>query len=212
MDGVLVASGRVHAESWKVLARRSGLTISDRQFTDSFGQTSHDIIRQWWGPGMPPDKVREIDDEKERFYRSLISGLVPLTVGVREMLWHLQGAGFKLAMATSGPRANVDLVLDEGGMAGFFAALVTREDITRGKPAPDVFLRAAERLNLEPRHCVVVEDAPVGIEAALAAGMRAIGFVGTHPAERLREAGAHYVAGRMSDITPELVSSLLAEA
>lgn len=210
MDGVLVASGRIHAESWRMVAKRAGLTITDEQFKESFGQTSQDIIRLWWGSGVTDDEVRRIDEEKEKVYRSLVSGLVPLTIGVRETLWHLQRAGHLLAVATSGPLANVDLVLDEGGMRGFFSAVVTREDITRGKPAPDVFLRGAEKLALLPARCVVVEDAPVGIEAALAANMRAIGFVGTHPAERLEACGAHRVVKKMSEITPELISELLA--
>jgi HAD superfamily hydrolase (TIGR01509 family) len=209
MDGVIVASGRIHAESWKLLARRHGRNITDEQFKASFGQTSREIIRTWWGPELSDVDVHTLDLEKEALYRHLITGVVPLTIGVRETLWGLERAGYRMAIATSGPLANVELVLREGGMEGFFAALATGEDVTRGKPAPDVFLIAAERLGVPPARCVVVEDAPVGIEAGIAAGMKVIGFVGTHPAERLKEAGAHLVARHMNEITPSAVAALL---
>ena len=209
MDGVLVASGRAHAASWKMLAKRTGISVTDEQFRASFGKTSREIIREWWGADLPDQRVRELDDEKERIYRELITGLVPLTVGVRETLWHLQNAGYRLAVGTSGPRANVELVLRETGMTGFFAALATGEDVTRGKPAPDVFLVAAERLGIDPHRCVVVEDAPVGIAAAIGAGTSPLGFAGTHSAAVLAQAGAKYVARQMNEITPDLIAALL---
>ncbi len=209
MDGVLVASGRAHDASWKMLAKSRGLSITSEQFAATFGKSSREIIRTLWGESIPDADVRAMDDRKEELYRELITGLVPLTVGVRETLWHLQQAGYSLAVGTSGPRANVDLVLRETGMEGFFAAIATGEDVRHGKPAPDVFLLAAERLRIEPSRCVVIEDAPVGVAAAKAAGMPVIGFVGTHPAETLRAAGVDHVATHMRDITPDVVASLL---
>ena len=92
----------------------------------------------------------------------------------------------------------------------FFAAVVTGFDVKKGKPAPDCFLLAAERAGLRPRNCVVVEDAPVGIQAARAANMKPIGFVGTHPADRLAKAGAAETVERLAEITPRVVSDLLA--
>ena len=121
----------------------------------------------------------------------------------------LREAGFALTVATSGPRENVELVLREGELGTFFEAVVTGFDVKKGKPAPDCFLLAAERAGLKPEHCVVVEDAPVGIQAANAAGMPAIGFIGTHPAERLTDASAARVVERLAEITPGMVSDLL---
>lgn len=205
MDGVIVASGRLHAESWRLLARKRRQVVTDEQFRGSFGQTNREIIRAWWGASLPDAAVAELDHEKERIYRELIAGVVPLTVGVREALWRLQEAGFRLGLGTSGPRANVDLVLDECGMRGFFSAIATGDDVQRGKPAPDIFLLAARTLQTDPAHCTVIEDAPVGISAALAADMRAIGFVGTYPPEALLGAGAHDVVSGMSELTADRV-------
>lgn len=209
MDGVLVASGPVHRASWQALARKHGIELSDDAFADSFGRTSRDIVRTMWGDQISSEEVQRYDSQKEAIYRDLITGMIPLTIGVREVLSALSGAGYSLAVATSGPRENLDMVLDETNLRGCFAAVVHGFDVKHGKPAPDAFLLAAKRCNLEPADCVVVEDAPVGIQAGVAADMPVIGLVGTHPAERLREAGVACVVDRLADITPELVSNLL---
>jgi beta-phosphoglucomutase len=211
MDGVLVASGPAHAASWRVLARRHGIELSDERFRETFGLTSRDIVRIIWGNHLSDDQVRAIDDEKERIYRELITGMIPLTIGVREMLDGLRAAGCVLAVASSGPRENVELVLCESRLEPYFACTVCGDEVRRGKPAPDCFLLAAERCGASPAACVVVEDAAVGIEAALAAGMKVAGFAGTHSAERLRAAGAHVVAERLSEITIGLICSLIPE-
>lgn len=210
MDGVLVASGSAHDASWRAVARRHGIQISAADFKAAFGRTSRDIVRLWWGEGLSDEQVRAIDDEKELIYRELITGMVPLTIGLRETLARLGEAGIPLAVATSGPRENAELVLRESRLASAFRVVVTGADVSRGKPAPDCFLLAAERLRAAPADCVVVEDAPVGIEAALAAGMRVIGFTGTHETERLTACGAHAIAERMSDISANLVQRLVA--
>lgn len=185
--------------------------MPDELFLHSFGMPSRDIIRRVWGEGLSAVRIREIDDEKEQVYRELVRGMLPLTIGVREMLHGLRDAGLVLAVATSGPPENLELVLSEGRLTGWFAAAVHGFDVEHGKPAPDCFLMAAERAGLRPSSCVVVEDAPAGIAAAQAAGMPVVGFVGTHPAQRLREAGVNAVVERLADVTPALVGELLAE-
>jgi beta-phosphoglucomutase family hydrolase len=211
MDGVLVASGPAHRQSWRMLARKRGIEMSDEAFVESFGRTSRDIIRSLWGEGLSDEQVEQIDAEKEALYRELITGMVPLTIGTREVLSGLRAAGYVLAVATSGTPENVEMVLNEGRLQDYFAATATGFEVQHGKPAPDIFLLAAQRAGLQPEDAVVVEDAPVGIQAGRAAGMKIIGFVGTHPAERLREAGADRVAERLSEITPGLVDELLSD-
>jgi beta-phosphoglucomutase len=209
MDGVLVASGPAHAASWRVLARRHGIELSDQRFRETFGRPSRDIVRMIWGEHVSDEQIRQIDDEKERIYRELITGIVPLTIGAREVLQALSRAGFVLAVATSGPPENLELVLRETGLDRYFAATAHGFDVHHGKPAPDCFLLAAERAGLAAGNCVVVEDAPVGIQAACAAGMPAIGLAGTHPRERLAAAGAAAVIDRLDELSPELVRTLI---
>lgn len=209
IDGVIVASGPAHRASWKAVARKYGFDLPDAVFTDTFGRPSRDIIRMIWGADVTNEQIHEIDTVKERIYRDLVTGMLPLTIGTRETLRGLLDAGYTLAVATSGPPENLELVIREGRLAGIFASLVHGFDVKHGKPAPDCFLLAAERAGLTPTACVVVEDAPVGIAAATAAGMVAIGLVGTHPHERLRDAGAAMTVERMAEITPELAEKLI---
>lgn len=209
MDGVIVASGPAHAASWKLVARKHGITISDATFRETFGRPSRDIVRIIWGEHVTDDEIKRIDDEKEAAYRDLIRGMIPLSIGVREALAGLHAAGHAMAVATSGPRENVELVLNESGLATHFAATVTGFDVQHGKPAPDCFLLAAERIGIEPARCVVIEDAPVGVEAGVAAGMPVVGYIGTWPAERLREAGATVTIPMFRELTPQLVQSLM---
>jgi beta-phosphoglucomutase len=209
MDGVLVASGEPHKASWQAVARQCGIELTDEAFERTFGMSSREIVRKIWGPQISDDEVRRIDEEKERVYRRLISGNVPLSPGARETLARLAEAGYVLAVGTSGPPENLELVLRETGLGRYFVVTVNGLEVPRGKPAPDIFLTAAERAGLRSAECVVIEDAPVGIQAALAAGMKAIGYVGTHPAERLREAGAARVIERLAEITPGLVAAVL---
>ena len=210
MDGVLVDSGPAHSESWRELARRHGVEMSQRAFAETFGMSSREIVRKFWGAHVTHEQVRQIDEQKEAVYRELVAGQVPLSPGVRETLTTLAEAGYVLAVGTSGPPENLELVLRETGLEAYFAATVHGFDVEHGKPAPDVFLAAAERAGLKPADCVVVEDAPVGIQAALAAGMSVIGYVGTHDGERLLAAGARRAVKRLTDITPSLIEQVRA--
>ena len=155
---------------------------------------------------MSADEVHRRDTEKEVVYRDLIRGRIPLMPGCHELLAALQKAGLLLAVATSGPPENLELVLREGDLGHYFAATVNGCDISHGKPLPDCFLLAAERLGLPPSACTVIEDAPVGIEAGRAAGMCVIALVGTYPPPQLRAAGATHVVHELREITPELVA------
>jgi beta-phosphoglucomutase len=211
MDGVLVDSGAAHHESWQVLAKKHGLDVSAEEFHATFGRPSRDIIKLLWGADVSDDEIAAIDEEKEVVYRDLVRGRVPLKPGCRETLGALRAAGYPMAVATSGPPANVELVLEEGELRDFFGAQVNGFDIAHGKPAPDCFLLAAERLRLAGADCVVIEDAPVGLQAAQAAGMPTIALAGTHAAEKLAAAGATRVVATLGEITPALIEACHAE-
>jgi HAD superfamily hydrolase (TIGR01509 family) len=120
-------------------------------------------------------------------------GSIALMNGVRATLDALTAAGVALAIGSSGVRKNLELTVAECGLDGRFAAIAALEDITRGKPDPQVFLVAAEKAGVSPDCTVVFEDAPVGIQAARAAGMYAVGLTTSHPADTLRSAGADEV-------------------
>ena len=175
LDGTLVDSEEFHWLSWRDTMRTEGIELTYDQFLASFGQRNDRILSAWL-PDADPDRARRIGDEKEAAYRRLVEtrGLAPLP-GAREWLAALRQAGWKQAVASSAPGQNVVTMLRVLGLEGYLDALVSAEDVTRGKPDPQVFLTAAAQLGVPPPRCVVVEDAAVGVEAGRRGGMRTIG-------------------------------------
>ncbi len=176
MDGTLVDSEEFHWLSWRDTMAQEGVPVTREQFLATFGQRNDTILPQWLGRDAAPERIQRIGDAKEALYRKLVRerGLQPLP-GAKEWVARLHKEGWRQAIASSAPRANVEVVLEVTGLGGYFQAIVSAEDVTVGKPDPQVFLRAAERLGMPPARCIVVEDATAGVEAARRAGMRSIG-------------------------------------
>ena len=208
-DGVLVDSLSLHQDAWLELGRRSGLAITPAFIHETFGMTNPSIFRKLLGAGHDSAETERYSEMKELCYRDAARGTIALMTGVRALLDALTAAGFLLAIGTSGVRANLDLTVEECGLAGRFAAISSLEDITHGKPDPEVFLVAAAKAGVAPARAVVFEDAPVGIQAAKAAGMRAVGLTTTHPAAALWDAGADEVVETLAGYdVPRLVAAL----
>ena len=208
MDGVLVDTYRAHYESWRAMARSEGLQFTEEEFARTFGRTSREIIAHFWGAGYSDAEVAALDDRKEAAFRAIIAADFPAMPGVRELLQTLHEERFKLAVGSSGPPENVELVMDRLGRRQWFDVLVTATDVTRGKPDPQVFLIAAERLGIPPERCAVVEDAPPGIAAAVAAGMTAVGLASTGRTRgSLGEAAA--VVDSLRELSPEFFRGLI---
>lgn len=207
MDGVLVDSYAPHLESWRALAAEIGASVSNEQFDHTFGRTSREIIRMLFGEHRTADEVRRLDERKEAIYRDLVRGRVPEMPGAAPFVRALHAEGWRLAIGSSGPAENVALVAHELRLDQYLQARVTGADVTRGKPDPQVFLLAAEKLHLSPDRCVVVEDAPVGIEAARRAGCKAVALTSTHP--RSAFADADRVVDALAELSPLVLAGLL---
>ena len=202
MDGVLVDTYHAHYQSWLALAEQEDLSFTEDQFAPTFGRTSREIIAHFWGAGLSDRRIAEMAAAKEEAFRRIIADDFPAMPGARQLIDRLADDGFALAVGSSGPPENVALVLEKLGVRDRFKAVVTGMDVTRGKPDPQVFLIAAERLDTVPAACAVVEDAPAGVAAARAAGMKAIGLVSTgRTPEELRD--AHLMVHHLSDLTPQ---------
>jgi beta-phosphoglucomutase len=176
LDGTLADSREFHWRSWRDTMAGAGEPITHEQFLASFGQRNDAILSTWLGGRVTGARCHEIGDAKEALYRQMIQteGIAPLP-GAAEWVARLHEQGWRQAIASSAPRANVEVMADVLGLRAAMGALVSAEDVTRGKPAPDVFLAAAAKLGVLPDRCVVVEDAEAGLEAARRAGMRRIG-------------------------------------
>jgi len=188
-DGVIIDSSRHHEESWERLAREEKQALPEGHFKAGFGRKNQFIIPEILAWTREDQEIERISLRKEALYRDVVRewGLEPLP-GVKTWLERLRDAGVPCAIGSSTHRPNIDLSLSILGLASFFSAIVTAEDVTLGKPDPQVFLVAASRIQRPPECCVVFEDAFVGIEAAKAGGMRVIGVATTHPVEALGDA------------------------
>lgn len=212
MDGVLIDSYRAHFESWRIVAAEEGLHITEEQFSRTFGRTSREIIAALWGDRTPGDeRIRELDDRKEAAFRDLIRDNFPIMPGAPELLDALHGEGFGVAIGSSGPPENVALTVEKLGRRHVFGAIITGKDVTRGKPDPQVFLLASERLGIPPQRCVVVEDAPPGIEAAHRAGMKAVGLASTGRTPEML-AQADWVVKSLHELSPQRLRELILTA
>jgi beta-phosphoglucomutase len=179
LDGVLVDSGWAHKKSWYDLAEKEGFPMTDEFFFNTFGMQNYQIIPMLIERDASPDEVDRLSDWKEQRYRDIIAEeLVPVE-GAKTLLGDLRNAGFLLAVGSSAPKANLELVLDCTDLQDYFDAYVTSQDVTKGKPAPDTFLKAAEKLSLTAGNCIVVEDAVQGVQAAKAAGMPVVAVTTT---------------------------------
>jgi beta-phosphoglucomutase len=207
MDGVLVDSYRAHFESWRRLAQKHGMELTEEQFAATFGKTSRENIRSFWPGRVAEEEIALWDDQKEHFYREILQERFPEMDGASDLLRRLAAEDFLLAIGSSGPPENVELVRNRMPAGSLFSAAVTGKDVSRGKPEPDVFLLAARKLGLPPRRCAIVEDAPVGIEAGRRAGMVVIALTGTAPRKQL--AGADFIISSLRQLAPETVAQLI---
>jgi beta-phosphoglucomutase family hydrolase len=199
-DGVIIDSSRQHEESWELLAREEYRPLQPDHFRRSFGMKNEQIIPELLGWTHEPAEIHRLSLRKEELYRQIIQerGLTPLP-GVVEFLGRLREAGVPAVVGSSTHRLNITTTLVMLGLDEMFQVIVTAEDVMHGKPDPEVFLLAAQRIGIKPARCVVLEDTPGGIQAARAGGMKVVGVATTHPAAKLR--GADRIVRRLDELT-----------
>ena len=211
VDGTLVDTAELHFQAWEALCRDLGRDFTRAEFAATFGRRNPEILHQLFEGRLSAREVDDLGDRKEDYYRAEACKGLDLLPGVRELVRALAAAGYPQAIGSSAPRGNLDLILALTRTEPFFDAVVSQEDTQRGKPDPQVFLVAAERMGVAPPRCVVLEDAPAGVQAAKAGGMKciAVGFVGHHTEATLRAAGADRVVHALQEVTVPEVRSLV---
>lgn len=188
-DGVVIDSSDQHERSWEMLAAEIGKPLPKDHFVRGFGMKNQVIIPdilQWTDD---PDKIHQYSQRKEALYREIIAqeGITPLP-GVTELLGMLNDHGVPCAVGSSTHRANIEVIFDTIGLRRQFRAVITAEDVNRGKPHPEVFQVCARKIDRNPAQCVVFEDAHVGIRAGLEAGCKVIAVATTNSLDELGEA------------------------
>jgi len=207
-DGVLVDSYRAHFEAWKAMGHELGMDLPEERFAATFGRRNEDLMHDLWGDAVAPQDIPAWSDWKEATYREILLRDFPAMDGAQELIDALRAAGFRLAVGSSGPPENVAACLQGLERTGAFDATVDGSEVSRGKPEPEVFLKAAEKLAVPPARCAVVEDAVAGVEAAKRAGMAAVALTGTTTREALA-ARADRVVDSLRDLSPEAFAALI---
>ena len=187
LDGVLVDSAPFHFQAWRELLASLGRELSEADFRRTFGLRNDAILRDLLGD-LSPAEMERLAARKEGLFRQAARGNISALPGALALLRLLRERGLRLALVSSTPHANIDLVLRSLEVETAFDVVVGEEDVTQGKPDPEGFLLAAERLGVPRGECVVIEDAPMGVEAAKRGGMRCVGVVCGRPREALAKA------------------------
>ncbi len=211
VDGTLVDTAELHFQAWCTLCAELDRPFTRADFAATFGRRNPEILQHLFGNRFAADEIAVLGERKEKLYRAAARAGVQLLPGVRPLLEALHLEGIRQAIGSSAPLANIDLILDATGSRGFFDGISSSEDTTRGKPDPQVFLVAARKVEVAPSQCVVVEDAPAGVQGARAGGMKciAVTFVGHHSEATLRSAGANLVVPTLETVSAQTIRKLL---
>jgi len=188
MDGVIADSAAFHLAAWQETFAERGIDFTREDFDGLFGTRNDHIIRTVMGHELPEDDLKSIAREKEASFRRKARGNVKPFPGAVKLLNTIKKASFKLGLASSAPKENIDLVVGDLGLEDIFDCIVYGQEVSESKPSPQVYLLAAERLGVTPGDCLVIEDSPQGVRAAKSAGMKCLAVTNTRPRQELEEA------------------------
>lgn len=207
MDGVLVDSYQAHYETWRRTGEQRGLSLTRELFTKVFGLSFRETLA-YLEITLSADEKTAWHQEMTIMYRQIISAHFPAIDGVGDLIEKLAHADFRLAVGSAGPAENVQLVIEKIPQGKYFNAWTSIEEVKKAKPDPEVFLKTAEKLQLLPSQCAVIEDSVFGLTAARAAKMTAIGITTTSPRAVLAQY-ADLVVERMDELSPKIIKELL---
>lgn len=207
MDGVLVDTGDFHFSAWKQTFEELGVAFDKEDFRATFGMNNAGILEWVYGTKPEPEEVSQVSEKKEALFRELIKGKAEPLPGVPDWLQQFQAWGIKQAITSSAPPKNIEVLVAELKIEDYFDAIVSGFDLP-GKPNPDVFLKAANAIQVPPENCIVIEDAIAGVEGAKRAGMKCIAVTTTNPASKL--ARADYIVDRLENMDKKDFLSLIA--
>jgi len=208
-DGVVIDSSSLHEKSWERLAEESGNDLPKDHFKKGFGKRNAVIIPEILGWSKDPGVIERLGKRKEELYREMgrTQG-IPILPGIKDLLEALRAEGIPCIIGTSTEKKNVELACEQHDLSSFFSGAVCTEDVSNGKPDPEVFLKAASLAGVEPQNCVVLEDSVHGIIAARRGGMKGLGLATTRDEKDLLEAGADLVVDNPSKLSIGLLESL----
>lgn len=222
MDGTLVDSFEAHWLSWKAIADENNIQYTRAMYDNSFGRQFKSIVELFWrrngsyynpdgSPIFSDEQLKVLENRKEVLYRDIFQENFTLMPGVKEFLVKLKSAGYKIAIGSSGPRENVEMVIKKMGAESIFDASVSCDDVAVCKPDPAIFLTAAEKLGVPPIQCCVFEDSDSGVQAAVNAGMKCVAIYNPARAYATLEKANRKIQS-FDELSPEYVNQLIESA
>ena len=186
MDGVICHTNPFHSEAFQVFFKKRNMNPSQEEFEQHmYGKSNSYIFSHFFGRKIEGEELFKYEDEKESLFREIYSNQVESIDGFLTFLDKLASNNYKLGVATSAPKANLDLIIDKLKIRKYFNSLMASEDVTAHKPNPQVYLKSAINLISKPNECVVFEDSFSGISAAINAEMKVVGVLSSHTKEEL---------------------------
>ena len=208
MDGTLIDNTPYHFKSWQALFKKHNLGDLSKEtyYTEISGVPIMTTLKRLFGDDHDEASLKELLKEKEEFYRKEYAPYLVAINGLENFLSEMKRYGVKMAMATSATVEDIDFVLNKIPIRNDFDEIVNTSMVSRPKPNPDIFLKAAEKLNMEPSRCIVFEDSIAGIKAANSAGMKVVAITTAHTANDLHP--VDLVINDYTELTPNKLAEL----
>jgi len=187
MDGVLVDSASFHFAAWREVFSKRGVKFSEEDFIKLFGSRNDFMVRTILGQNILEEDIKSIVQEKELEFRDKIKGKVKPLPGASKLLDMMKG-NLRMALVSSAPKENIDLIISELNIKEYFDCIVSGHEVAKSKPSPEIYSLAAQKLETNPRNCLVIEDSPLGVKGAKAAGMKCLAVSRSHPQQSMIEA------------------------
>jgi HAD superfamily hydrolase (TIGR01509 family) len=186
MDGVICHTNPDHAKAFEAFFDKYQIPHSEEEFEEHmYGKHNGYIMSHFFKRSIAGEELKKLEDEKESMFREIYKDKVETIPHYLRFLKELKSRNFKTAVATSAPRANLDLIINALKIEDQMDSLMASEDVKHHKPDPEVYLKSAANVGVSPSHCVVFEDSFSGVSAALNAGMKVVGVLSSHTKEQL---------------------------
>ena len=189
IDGTMIDNMPIHKHAWREFCARKNIVLTDDDFRNKVSGLRNDqICKNLFGDDISDEDIEAYAAEKEAVYREIYKPYIKEVPGLTNVLERLKEKNLKLAIATTAPKENRKFVLEALNMQDSFDIILGEEDVQKGKPNPEIYLKTAGLLKVDPTTCLVFEDSPVGVASAKNAGMTVVGITTSHSAEELKGA------------------------
>ncbi len=200
MDGVICHTNPFHSKAFQVFFKKRNMNPTEEEFGEHmYGKSNSYIFSHFFGRKVEGEELLSFEDEKEGLFREIYAEHIEPIKGYLPFLDSLAEKNYKLGVATSAPRANMDLIIDKLNIRDYFKSLMASEDVTVHKPDPQVYLQSAENLFSKPNECLVFEDSFSGVSAAINANMKVFGVLSSHSKDELPPCN-HYIEEYNTDL------------